>query len=202
MNDLFSTNLKPNLLPFDGEVLYYGKIMPNQHAQDYFNKLYATIAWKHDEAIIFGKHIVTNRKVALYGDKEFNYVYSKINKQALVWTNELKELKSLVENITETTFNSCLVNLYHHGQEGMSWHSDNEKTLERDNTIASLSFGADRKFSFKHKTTKQTISLTLEKGSLLLMKGETQTHWLHMLPKMSKITAPRINLTFRTIIGQ
>ncbi len=106
-----------------------------------------------------------------------------------------------MEQKTETTFNSCLLNLYHNGSEGMSWHSDDEKSLGKETIIASLSFGAARKFAFKHKTTKQTISLILEKGSLLVMKGKTQEHWLHRLPPSKKIDKPRINLTFRNIIS-
>ena len=81
----------------------------------------------------------------------------------------------------------------------MGWHSDDEKTLGKNNTIASLSFGAERKFSFKHKQTKQTVSLVLEHGSLLIMKDVTQSNWLHSLPKSNKIMQPRINLTFRII---
>ena len=94
---------------------------------------------------------------------------------------------------------SCLLNLYHDGNEGMAWHSDGEKDLKKYGAIASLSLGAERKFSFKHKSTKQTLSLWLEKGSLLVMKGSTQENWLHRLPPTKKIKTPRINLTFRTI---
>ena len=108
-------------------------------------------------------------------------------------------VKQIVEKYAETKFNSCLLNLYHNGNEGMGWHSDDEKPLGKNNTIASLSFGAERKFSFKHKQTKQTVSLVLEHGSLLIMKDSTQSNWLHSLPKSKNITQPRINLTFRTM---
>ena len=200
--DLFSTETTPNLLPYDGDVRYYGKILGIEQAQHYYEKLVTTIAWKNDEAIVFGKHIITDRKVALYGDAAYNYSYSKINKQALIWTKELLELKKIAEENTNVKFNSCLLNLYHNGQEGMAYHSDNEKTLGKNNTIASLSFGAERNFLFKHKTSKQTVSVMLERGSLLVMQGETQTNWLHRLPKTKKVLTPRVNLTFRTIIGQ
>jgi len=92
------------------------------------------------------------------------------------------------------------LNLYHDGDEGMAWHSDDEKTLAKNAAIASFSFGAERKFSFKHKHTKETVSLVLENGSLLVMKGATQTNWLHRLPPTKKIQEPRVNLTFRTIV--
>lgn len=200
--DLFdySENNIENLLPEDGTVLYMGHIMPQTEADFYMERLLETIAWKNDEAVIFGKLIITKRKVAWYGDSNFSYTYSNRTKQALVWTPELLKLKALVEEKSGETYNSCLLNLYHNGQEGMSWHSDGEKDLKKNGAIASVSFGAARKFAFKHKKTKQTISLLLNHGSLLVMKDETQTHWLHRLPPTTLINSPRINLTFRTII--
>ncbi len=159
-----------------------------------------TIQWKNDEAVIFGKHIITKRKAAWYGDEGYLYTYSNTTKQALAWTPELLELKQMVEAITSATFNSCLLNLYHNGDEGMAWHSDDESSLGKNTTIASLSFGAERKFSLKHKKGKQTVSVILESGSLLVMKDATQTNWLHSLPKSKRVIIPRINLTFRTIV--
>lgn len=200
--DLFSNELPQNinLLPKDGTVNYYGKIMSHQETLHYYNALLNTISWKSDEAIIFGKHILTKRKVAWYGDSPFEYTYSNTTKQALAWTKELLKLKTLAEEKSGETFNSCLLNLYHNGDEGMAWHSDAEKDLRKNGAIASLSFGAERKFSFKHKETKENVSLTLENGSLLIMKDTTQTHWLHRLPPTKMALKPRINLTFRTIV--
>lgn len=188
-----------NLLPKDGTVNYYGKLMSRKEADNYFEKLLANIQWKNDEAIIFGNKIITKRKVAWYGGKPFEYTYSKTTKSALPWTKELLELKSIIEQKTGDTFNSCLLNLYHTGEEGMAWHSDGETDLKKNGAIASLSFGAERKFSFKHKQSKETVSLILENGSLLMMKDSTQQNWLHRLPPTKSIMKPRINLTFRTI---
>ena len=199
--DLFNTETTTNLLPYDGVVNYYGKVLKQQEAQYYLDRLLNTIEWKNDEAIIFGKHIITKRKAAWYGDADYSYTYSNTTKQALTWTKELLELKKIAEEITGTTFNSCLLNLYHNGDEGMAWHSDDEKSLGKNTAIASFSFGAERKFSLKHKKTKQAISILLENGSLLLMKDATQTNWLHCLPKSKKVNQPRVNLTFRTIVG-
>ncbi len=195
--DLFNTS--NNLLPFDGEVTYFGPILSLEKAQFYFEKLLNDIQWENDKAVIFGKLIHTKRKVAWYGDKPFEYTYSNTTKSALPWSKELLELKELVEHKSGETFNSCLLNLYHSGEEGMAWHSDGEKDLKKNGAIASLSFGAERKFSFKHKTSKQTVSIVLEKGSLLIMTGTTQSYWLHRLPPTTKVKTPRINLTFRTI---
>jgi len=189
-----------NLLPRDGIVNYYGKLFSQVEAAFYFQHLMHHIKWRNDEAMMFGKKIITKRKVAWYGDSPFSYTYSKVTKHALLWTEELKELKLKIEQETDEQFNSCLLNLYHDGSEGMGWHSDGEKDLKKDGAIASVSFGAERKFAFKHKETKEKVDLNLEDGSLLIMKGKTQTHWLHRLPPTTKIHSARINLTFRKIV--
>ncbi|ALM48442.1 DNA methylase [Flavobacterium psychrophilum] len=199
--DLFSDNNGPqNILPYDGEALYYGNMLTETLATQYFNILLNDIPWQHDEAVIYGKRIVTKRKVAWYGDDAYDYTYSRTTKTALPWTPALLELKELVEKTCNTIFNSCLLNLYHDGDEGMAWHSDDEKALGKNTAIGSLSLGAVRKFSFRHKQTSEKKEIILDNGSLLVMQGTTQTHWLHRLPKSTKIKHPRINLTFRTIV--
>lgn len=200
--DLFSNEpiSSKNILPKDGTVNYYGKIFSLADANRYLNNLLNSIEWKNDEAIIFGKKIITKRKVAWYADTNFEYTYSNITKRALPFTKKLLELKSSIELKTGEQFNSCLLNLYHTGDEGMAWHSDAEKDLKKNGAIGSLSFGAERKFSFKHKETKETVSVILEHGSLLLMKDDTQTNWLHRLPPTKQTAKPRVNLTFRTIV--
>ncbi len=200
--DLFNHDPKEerNLLPRDGIVNYYGKLLPTTQANNFLEALLNRIEWKNDEAIIFGKRIITKRKVAWYGDSNFEYTYSNITKRALPWTKELLNLKSMIEEKTGEKFNSCLLNLYHTGEEGMAWHSDAEKDLKENGAIGSLSFGAERKFAFKHKESKETVSLILEHGSLLMMKGTTQSYWLHRLPPTKRISKPRVNLTFRMIV--
>lgn len=190
-----------NILPYEECVHYFGQILTETEADAYFETLLQTIAWQHDQAIIFGKTITTKCKVAWYGDQAFEYTYSHIHKYALPWTAELRILKALVEAETGETFNACLLNLYHSGEEGMAWHSDGEKDLKKNGTIASLSFGAVRKFAFKHKQSKEKIDIILQNGSLLLMKDTTQRHWLHRLPPTKKVHTARINLTFRTIVA-
>ncbi|WP_067037390.1 alpha-ketoglutarate-dependent dioxygenase AlkB family protein [Allomuricauda sp. CP2A] len=199
--DLFSSQIdsNKNWLPCDGIVNYHGPILDYDEANAYYDNLLNTIAWKNDVAIIYGKRIETKRKVAWYGDRPFEYTYSNTTKEALPWTKDLLELKRLVEKQSGETYNSCLLNLYHSGEEGMAWHSDAEKDLKKDGAIGSLSFGAERRFSFKHKKTKEKVNLLLEHGSLLVMKGTTQTHWLHRLPPTKVVHKPRVNLTFRTI---
>jgi alkylated DNA repair dioxygenase AlkB len=198
--DLFNQDSKQNILPYDGITEYYGKILSEKQCHDYYHSLLNDIQWKQDEAIIFGKLIKTKRKVAWYGNQPFNYTYSNTTKQALAWTDELLALKEIIEKKSGVTYNSCLLNLYHSGEEGMAWHSDGEKMLKKNGEIASLTLGAERKFSFKHKNTKQRVDIVLERGSLLVMRDTTQTHWLHRLPPTKKVQSPRINLTFRTIV--
>ena len=196
---LFPYNPLENKLPYEGQVYYYGPVVNPKVADDYYTSFLETIEWRNDEAVIFGKKRITARKVAWYGDEAFPYRYSGTTKFALPWTEDLQRLKEQIEKISGESFNSCLLNLYHTGKEGMAWHSDGERELVKNGAIASLSFGAERKFSFKHKKKKELVSLQLEHGSLLIMKGETQAHWLHRLPPTAKVTAPRINLTFRKI---
>ena len=188
-----------NLLPQDGTVNYYGKILNQKEANDFYKTLLETIEWKNDEAVIFGKKIITKRKVAWYGDENFEYTYSNSTKNAIPWTEELLALKKMTEEKTGEIFNSCLLNLYHDGSEGMAYHSDAEKDLKKNGAIASLSFGAERKFLFKHKFNQEKIEIFLEHGSLLVMKDQTQSFWLHRLPPTKKVFVPRVNLTFRMI---
>jgi len=199
--DLFAEfeEIPINVIDYDGLVEYHGVLIPFEQADRYFDALFTKIQWQSDQANIFGKQILTKRKVAWYGDKPFSYTYSNSTKYALPWIEELVELKKIVEEKTGHYFNSCLLNLYHSGEEGMAWHSDGEKDLLKNGAIGSLSFGAERKFSFKHKQNQQALSVRLQHGSLLVMKGETQRHWLHRLPPTKKVDTPRINLTFRTI---
>lgn len=203
--DLFPPELEQaiNVLPYDGEAYYYGEIFSEQLSQQYFQQLITTLEWQHDQALILGKVIETKRKVAWYAnthqDKPHAYAYSGITRYSSPFTKELLSIKQIVEEKAQASFNACLANLYHSGKEGMAWHSDNEQALKKHAAIASLSFGEARTFSFKHKLTKELISLTLKPGSLLVMKGQTQDNWLHRLPPSKKASNARINLTFRTV---
>ncbi|MDC1510001.1 alpha-ketoglutarate-dependent dioxygenase AlkB [Oceanospirillaceae bacterium] len=199
---LFSQRIDPpiNVLPQDGEANYHGVVLEDNAADFFLEHFLNAIEWRNDEAIVFDKKIITKRKVAWYGSRPFDYTYSKITRSALPWTSQLLELKQLIETITSETFNSCLLNLYHTGDEGMAWHSDNERQLKRHGAIASVSLGAQRNFAFKHKHTQQTHTTLLQHGSLLVMQGTTQDHWLHRLPPSKKVHTPRVNLTFRTVV--
>jgi alkylated DNA repair dioxygenase AlkB len=188
-----------NLLPHDGEATYHGPVFAQKQADTLLASLLQTVPWEHDEVFMFGKKIVTARQVAWFGDQNCHYTYSGKTHHALPWTRELLLIKELVESLARTSFNSCLANLYHEGEQGMGWHQDNEKELGPQPTIASVSFGAQRRFDFRHKVSREKVSVNLEHGSLLIMADSTQTHWQHQLPKTKKVSTPRVNLTFRTI---
>lgn len=186
-----------NLLPFDGVVNYLPGFLSQEQSEDFFEKLLSLIQWRQDEVVIYGKHIKTRREMAWYAIGDLPYKYSNISRTALPFTEELFVLKKLVEAASHETYNACLLNLYHNGEEGMGWHSDDERSIESNSCIASVSLGPDRKFSFRHKKSRQIVDAVLQNGSLLLMKGITQNCWQHALPKMKKVKQPRINLTFR-----
>ena len=193
-----------NHLPCDGEVNYHSDFLPNEEASLWFERLSADVSWQQEQVILFGKTRVLERKIALYSDKLANgstlsYGYSQVTKQALPWSPLMDALKAQVEACAGQRFNACLLNYYAHGEQSMGWHQDNEPDLVQDGLIASVSLGAQRRFSFKHKVLKNRIDLHLEHGSLLLMRGATQQHWLHQLPKAKQVTQPRINLTFRQL---
>ena len=187
----------PNIINQDGQAHYFGIIVNAEQKHTYFNELLNKIEWTNEKLVMFGKEITTKRKVAFYGDSLMSYTYSNKTKQALTWTPLLMEIKQLATSHTGSNYNACLLNLYHDGEEGMGWHSDDEKEIIPNSSIASLSFGAERKFAIKHKATKETHSILLESGSLFEMLGSFQKHWLHSMPKSKKIITPRINLTFR-----
>lgn len=191
-----------NLLHQDGIALYYEKAIPENKIKQLFDELLHHISWENERVVMFGKEIITKRKVAFYSDPSIAYTYASRTKVGLPWKETLVTLKNMVESITKEKYNACLLNLYHNGEEAMGWHCDNEKEILANSSIASLSIGASRKFSFKHKETKETISIQLENGSLLEMKGPIQQHWWHALPKSKKITESRINLTFRQMHTQ
>lgn len=196
--NLFPLN-EHNILPFDGEVYYQVAVFSKNESDQLLKVLDQSINWQQDEIMLFGKRIITERKVAWYGENSIKYTYSKVTKIAIPWTNELLEIKNRIENITNATYNSCLLNRYQNGNQGMSWHSDDEIMLKKNASIASVSFGADRFFKFRHKKENTTLSVLLENGSLLDMRANTQQHWLHALPKSKKVKELRINLTFRKI---
>ena len=190
----------PNIINQDGLVHYFGPILNAEQSSCYWSELFHKIEWANEKVVMFGKEITTKRKVAFYADELIAYTYSNKTKKGLPWPPFLHTLKQWVTEHTQQNYNACLLNLYHDGNEGMGWHSDDEKEIVPNSSIASISIGAERKFSFKHKGSKETQSLLLQNGSLLEMAGSIQQYWWHSLPKSKKVIGPRINLTFRQMI--
>ena len=200
LTEFVAFETKENLLVRDGEMYHIDHFLTKEECTFYYQLLSRNTSWKSDHIQLFGKEYVTKRKTAFYGDSGLTYTYSRKEKVALPWSNTLQSLKNQLEKVSGFQFNSCLLNLYHNGDEGMSWHSDNEKELGKAPVIASISLGETRKFSWKHKTIKDRYDLYLEEGSLLIMQGAMQEHWLHCIPKTSKVQGSRINLSFRQIL--
>lgn len=184
----------------DAEIEYHPTFFSLDKAHELFEKLKSEIPWQQDTITVYGKNHLQPRLTALYGNEGKPYGYSNIVMHPHQWTPLLMFIKEEVEKECQESFTTVLLNYYRNGQDSNGWHADNEKELGRNPIIASLSFGAERVFQLKHnsiETAKQNI--TLQNGSLLLMKGTTQHFWKHQIPKTQKEIGGRINLTFRII---
>ncbi|MGM8885678.1 alpha-ketoglutarate-dependent dioxygenase AlkB family protein [Psychrobacter sp. 1U2] len=203
MTDLFAPDPTDNLLPHDGQVNDLGIVIEN--SDELYQTLLHQLPWQADIITLFGKTHITKRQIVWMGDSGLSYQYSGHTRQALPWTESVFHVKQLVEQqLTsigiEADFNSCLLNYYPTGSEGMGYHADDEKELGDQPIIVALSLGATRKFVFKHKKTQDKVELYLESGQLIVMHGETQSHWKHTITKTKTVNQGRISLTFRRMI--
>ncbi len=194
---------EPQHLQLSGaDVIYYPEFLSQLEASEYYTTLYNDTPWRQDNIKVFGKVYPQPRLTALYGNNNLPYSYSNITMYPLEFTFALSEIKRKVETLVKDKFTTCLLNLYRDGKDSNGWHSDDEKELGKNPTIASVSLGASRVFKFRDKKAKSSVySMLLEPGSLLLMKNATQHNWQHQVPKTSKNVEPRINLTFRIVLG-
>lgn len=185
----------------DGELWLMPHFLDIKKSELYFRQLFENIHWKEEQIKLFGKTYLVPRKTAWYGDEQCVYEYSGIVCEPTSWTAVLLEIKDAIEaQLSNVTFNSVLLNLYRNGNDKMGWHADDEKELGINPIIASVSLGAIRRFDLKHKKLpNEKHQYYLGSGSLMIMTGETQHHWLHQIPAQKKIMEPRINLTFRNI---
>ena len=191
---------QPNLVPFDGELYLLAGFYPPDKANDYFRELYQSLAWQQEQLTIYGREVNVPRLIAWYGDDNAHYRYSGIDHAPLPWTTKLQSIRSDVEAVCQTSFNSVLANLYRDGRDSMGCHSDDEKELGVNPVIASVSLGETRLLRFKHKKSGEKLDIELAHGDLLIMAGKLQHHWRHELPKTRKAKGSRINLTFRHIL--
>ena len=185
----------------DGQVIIYQNFFDKKTSDRFFSELSNDINWQQDKIRIFGKEVNLPRLTAWYGDPGKSYTYSGITMNPAPWSQNLLAIKERIEETVRVNFNSVLANLYRNGQDYVSWHSDDEKELGKNPIIASVSFGATRRFLLRHRSNKnlETVDLSLGHGSLLIMKGSTQHYWKHQVPKTAKVKTERINLTFRVI---
>ena len=201
--DLFTSeknNTPIKLALPDANITYYSSFFSPKESSEYFQILLNEIEWQEDDIKVFGKTYKQPRLTALYGMNNASYRYSGITMFPKPFNFILKEIKTKIEEITEIKFTTVLLNFYRDGSDSNGWHSDDEKELGENPLIASISLGAERTFRLRHKKDKtQKKNLILQHGSLLIMKGETQHHWQHCIPKSKKDIKPRINLTFRVI---
>lgn len=183
----------------NGEYIYIANFFDKEESNLFFNKLRENILWKQESMNMYGKKINFPRLTAWYGESDKPYSFSGITLTPNPWTTEILDIKNKIEPLCGGTFNSVLFNLYRNGSDSISWHTDAEKELGENPVIASVNFGASRKFQLRHKNTKEKIELELEHGSLLIMRGELQHFWQHQVPKTKRKVGERINLTFRVI---
>lgn len=183
----------------NGEYLYWPDFLTLPDSNRYFDRLLKEIAWKQESMVMYGKKINFPRLTAWYGDQDKPYSFSGITLHPLPWHNLLLIIKSRIEEVAGSPFNSVLLNLYRDGNDSISWHTDAEPELGPNPVIGSVNFGATRKFQLRHHITHEKIDIDLTHGSLLIMRGELQHYWQHQVPKTNKKISPRINLTFRLI---
>ena len=203
MTDLFAPAPTDNLLPYDGKVNDLGVIIDDATAL--YNTLLNELPWQPDIVTLFGKTHITTRKIVWMGDTDADYQYSGHVRQTVPWSDIVFHVKQKIEQAlaeigVTTNFNTCLLNYYPSGADGMGYHADDEKELGHQPVIASLSLGATRKFVFKHKKTQDKVELYLESGQLVVMHGDTQTFWKHTITKTKTVDAGRISLTFRHML--
>ena len=199
MNSLFPTEKISFNLP-NAIIEYYPNFFDLEQSKMLFYKLQNEIPWQQDNITVFGKTHLQPRLTSLFGNEGKPYSYSNITMQPNSWNPLLMFIKNEIEEVCNENFTTVLLNQYRDGKDSNGWHADNEKELGKNPVIASLSFGSERSFYLKHNSIADAkLKITLENGSLLLMKGETQHFWKHQIPKTSKTIESRINLTFRSI---
>ena len=207
--DLFSQQEGPIRSGFQKHILAGGElwVMPNflsaEKAAAYYRQIKETINWRQEKIKMYGKTHPLPRLTAWHADAGCHYKYAGILCRPDPWTPALLEIKQQIEQLLpRQKFNSVLLNLYRDGHDKMGWHADDEKELGVNPTIASVSLGAIRRFDLKHRKNKALkLQIALNPGSLLLMTGGLQHHWLHQVPAQKRVRAARINLTYRKIIG-
>lgn len=167
--------------------------------------LAAELPLRADTFTLFGRSVAVPRLVAYHGDPGCAYRYSGQTYPAQAWTPGLLRLRALLERRSGLRYTGVLANYYRDGRDSVGWHADDERELgpaPDDVAIASLSLGASRRFVLRHRASGERRELALGDGSLLVMRGTTQSHWRHALPKTRAAVGPRLNLSFRIVAAR
>ena len=187
------------LLPGDGSAVLFPDFLCESDADKYFSGLHNNTPWEQNFIRLFGKEVSEPRLSTWHAEADLPYTYSGVPRTPHPWKEPLSSLRTACEAHTGQSFNGALLNLYRTGLDAMGWHSDDEAVNGPNPVIASISLGAERRFDFRHKQSREMISVVLPHGSLLVMSGACQTFWLHRIAKTTRQTEPRINVTFRTL---
>jgi alkylated DNA repair dioxygenase AlkB len=200
VHDLPIQGASERLVLPDGDGILYRRSFAQTDSASLFEALLRETSWQQQVITVYGRAIASPRLSAWHGDSDAVYSYSGLRLEPAPWTPTLRIVRERVEALAATRFNSVLLNLYRDGQDSMGWHSDDEPELGRDPVIASVSFGAARRFLMQHKKRRLRVELRLEDGDVLVLGGATQHCWRHHVPKTRQPTGARINLTFRCIL--
>ena len=192
--------LSGELLPCDGSAVLVPDFLSDTKADDFYASLHTQTPWEQNNIKLFGKQISEPRLSTWHAEAYLPYTYSGVARTPHPWNEPLTNLRTACESHTGQTFNGALLNLYRTGQDAMGWHSDDEAVNGPNPVIASISLGAERRFDFRHKQTREVISVVLPHGSLIVMSGACQTYWLHRIAKTTRPLQPRINVTFRHLV--
>lgn len=187
------------LLPHDGSAVLHPWVLGEHAWEPLMQRLVSETQWEQRSIVVFGREHPQPRLTAWHGDPGCEYTYSNVRMNLVPWSETLARLRDLCSEVAGRRLNSVLLNLYRDGNDAMGWHRDNEPELGDEPVIASLSLGEPRRFRMRHRTTRETVGVVLEPGSLLVMSGASQTHWEHSVPRQTRVTAPRLNLTFRRV---
>ena len=170
-------------------------------ADHWLDALLRDIPWAQRAITLFGRRVMQPRRLCWMGDPAAHYRYSGDSLAPLPWSETVHDIRERAEAACGTSFNSVLLNLYRDGDDCMGWHADDEPELGTAPVIASVSLGACRSFRLRPKVrgTAEPITVELPHGSGLCMRGTTQAHWQHSVPRRRRVTTPRVNLTFRQV---
>lgn len=187
-------------LQFDAWMTFEPTWLAKPEADELLRAITEESAWGERPIVARGKEVMQPRLIDWAGD--LPYKYSGQVLEPRTHTPTLDGLRVRVEAHVGEVFNHTLLNLYRDGRDSVAMHADNEPELGQYPIIASVSLGETRVFRLQSKRDrKRRRKLPLTHGSLLVMGGTMQRTWRHAVPKEPAIEGPRLNVTFRRLMG-